>query len=1610
MNGLKAAFSTVSQAAKELGGVVVERFSGFDFSKLYALGAALTLIFASKTIGKALDKVGEITSVFANAGKVLKSLSKAIDNIGEGMKKNLDAQAFKTRMDAICDLIKSIVLLAAAVAVLSQIKQDDLIRGGIVVGVITAVVVGLSFFMNKMQKEAVTFDKTKGLSVKLSGLFSAFLGLSVCILALSKVFKDIGSLEPDQYAQGLKGLIVIFGLIGVLLIAAKVSTKNLNMIDFSAFASMLEKVAISFGILALVIKTIGKMDSNTLDTGIYVLVAFTVMAGVMVWATGFLPAKDVEQFGNMMIKLGASFLLMGAAMKIIGGMDQTQIDKGTNFLIAFTVFTAIMLGLTNKVSDKKLGEFSLMMISISGSLLLMVMATKLIGKLRLRDLRNGAVFITMFGVFIAVLLAIFKRNKETEVVKCGATLLALSVSIGILVGIMFLINLLDPSAIAKGLIVIGFLSLFMAGMIAACEGANECKGSIMAMAVAIGTLTACVLLLSLLDPAKLVAPTLCLAALMGMFAIVEQAGSGMQSKVSNLIMVIIVIGELAAALTIMSQLGDVNGMIAAAAAMSLVLLSLSASMAIISKWGNTLNNETLIAVGMMALVIAGIGFALSALARCDWKNSLTAAASVSIVLEVMIGMMRQIGMIGNSAASAWQSVLMITAVVAAISLCLYEIGKNPWKNSLAAAAGISLVLLSMTSCLMMLSAIGPLATGGLVAIGIMTAVVVALAITLGLMANLSDCQEALTAAQAISTLLLAMSAALVILSAVGILAVAAISGIGVLVTFIKTMAIVCTALGLLAQIPGLNKIVADGGQLLATLGYAIGNFVGSVVGGLAAGITSGLPAMGENLCQFATKISDFASTISTIDDDFGSKLGSLAKGIMLLTAAEFLSGITSLLGIGFVSLGVKLSAFAIAAMPFFKTVSNIDVSSMTAVKTLSEAILILTADQLLSGIASFISGGQSFADFAKDLVPLGEGLSAFSEATSGVNGSNVQNAANALKTIAEASASIPNSGGFISKIVGDNDPGEWGKQLKALGTGVADFSNAVNGINTDAVTAGTNALKGIAEASDKIPNSGGFISKIVGDNDPSEWGKQLGKLGKGIADFAQSVSTVTGDSEASVKVATSVLKQLAIVANDIPSTGGLAGKLFGDNDLGDFGKDLKKLGNAIADFSETVTSKEISVPAITAALNVAKRVAEFGSGLKGFSYDSLTDFCDAIQLSLPNMTDGLSDAASDLSEFNSGSITKAIGACKSVLEFSNTVKSSDMTGLTSFSKTLATFAKQLSGVDMSGVSKFPFQMKKIGETGINAMLTAFKSSTSKASATGSAFAKAISSGVSKSSGELSKAIKLVVNKSSETAKNQKTIFVGVGRILTAGLASGITAGKTTIASNVASAIESAITKAKSYSSSFETVGANFANGLARGIGNNQSVVTDKVRTMCQKAVSTANKTLQIHSPSRVMAKVGKYIPLGLAKGISEFSYSVSDAVRSMASKATDASSVALNAFQSLLDNNGDWQPTISPVVDMTDVKNSASIIDRLFDGDYSMGVYAKAKPAISRASTRNQNSGNADVISAITGLRKEISGISKPTYQIDGITYDDNSSISSAIETLIGAVRTERRI
>ena len=178
--------------------------------------------------------------------------------------------------------------------------------------------------------------------------------------------------------------------------------------------------------------------------------------------------------------------------------------------------------------------------------------------------------------------------------------------------------------------------------------------------------------------------------------------------------------------------------------------------------------------------------------------------------------------------------------------------------------------------------------------------------------------------------------------------------------------------------------------------------------------------------------------------------------------------------------------------------------------------------------------------------------------------------------------------------------------------------------------------------------------------------------------------------------------------------------------------------------------------------------------------------------------------------------------------------------------------------------------------------------------------------------------------------------------------------------------------------------------------------------MAEKAIKAARRALRERSPSRVFIEIGKYVSEGFAIGITKATGLAESASEAMAVRTMDIANNALSLLGNVIDSDMDVQPTIAPVVDLTNVEAGAGAINNLLGQDVMVGASANLS-AINYGMSKNQNGVNDDVVSAINKLRKDLGNISGDTYQINGVTYDDGSNITDAVHTLVRAAKVERR-
>ena len=230
-----------------------------------------------------------------------------------------------------------------------------------------------------------------------------------------------------------------------------------------------------------------------------------------------------------------------------------------------------------------------------------------------------------------------------------------------------------------------------------------------------------------------------------------------------------------------------------------------------------------------------------------------------------------------------------------------------------------------------------------------------------------------------------------------------------------------------------------------------------------------------------------------------------------------------------------------------------------------------------------------------------------------------------------------------------------------------------------------------------------------------------------------------------------------------------------------------------------------------------------------------------------------------------------------------------------------------------------------------------------------------------------------------------------------------------IVSCVGDTMKKAGKKIQEAKNDFKTWGKDAMEGLRNGMESAKDKIKSTVGGIATDIGAKFKDVLGIHSPSRVFKQYGKYIDLGLVNGIKTFSSKVYDTAKSVGSDTIDGMSSAISKISELINGDMNMQPTIRPVVDLSDVQTGVGAIAAMMPTGGTIGISGGFNTVATMMNRNRQNGNNDEVISAINKLDKSLNGLSKPTYNVGGITYDDGSAVSDAVQELIRAARIDRR-
>lgn len=1430
-----------------------------------------------KKIEDAFNRLNEWIKGIKNTDNVGKYIVEGIANgITSGIKNAISAisKIATVIMDTFCELL----------GIHSPSKWGYEQGKFIVIGIINGIKDAIKFIKdaaielaNSIKKSFESADIGSKMDVIVGGLSKALTRLKDILVGFD--FKYLLTLIPIGIA--LVMVKKLFGLIDTL--SDGISSINGVLDGFTAIekslagligayqkdlkSKSLRNIALSIGILAASVVALAYVPADKLDGAVATIV---ILAGVLTGlafamnklesASASIDKNGVNLSGlkTGIIAIGTTLLMLAATLKIMGSMNPDELKQGFIGLagaVAAIGVLIIAIGAVGKLGDiSSIDKVASMMIALSASLLIMSVAIKQIASMSVSDLTKGAAFVAGMGIFIST-LTVISTFAGSEISKMGTMMIKMSVALGLMVGVVKLIGLLHAEEIIKGVIfAAGFLE-FTGALVLISKMFPEAQiakvgGLVMSISVAMMLMVGVCKLVGMLSVEDMLKGAAFAAGFLvfigALVAVTKISSTEKIAKVSATILAMsIAVGALAAVSVIMG-LVDTKALIKGVAAVSALGLVMTAM--IWATRGAESVKANIVAMTVAIAVMAGAVAALCLIDSAKLKESTGA-------LTILMGAFALMEKMSKTAKGAWKSVVLLTATVTALAGVLKLMDMMKVGNAVQNAEGLSILLVSMSASLAVLSVVNEISTTALAGIAVMTLVVAGLAVIFGMMEHF-NINPSIETATALSILLVAMAGVTAILSAIGPATNMAVAGA---IGLIGVVTVIGTFIGMLGyineQFPQVETFLNKGIPLLKAIGTGIGEFIGSIVSGFMDGVLDILPKFGTSLSDFMKNADGFISGSSSIGNDVLTGIGYLSGAIVLLTAADFIAGISSFIqyGSSFADLGTDLSDFMDNASGFFSGITSIDAGSVKSAKILAETVVALTAADFISGISSFLGFGTTdFSSLGTQLESFGKAIVKFSEAVSGkIDEGAVTAAATAGKAMAELQKALPKSGG-LADIVGTSDLAEFGDKCVAFGDAIVKFSNKVSGsnINSSAIEAASESGKLMIALEKSLPRQDGWLQNVVGKQDLATFGEKCVAFGQAITDFSNSVSV----DASVVNQAVNAGKAMTELQKAIPTK-----KIFdGKVSLSTFGSKIRAFGEGLAGFANNV--ENVNFSSVESAVTQANKLTKLAKGLVNLDTSGIENFKLIVTIgktinSFSNKVSGISteavstsvSAAMKLKNLISGLVgldTSGIESFKVdkigqyLQSYSAKVSKLDlpmiMTSIIS-ARSLASFIRSLSGMDTSGVNAFSTALTTLGNVSIDNFVNTFATAGPRVTAAMSSMMTSLSVSVIANSIIITQAFSTMMTTVLVTITSRQTAFTVAGSSLMNGLRTGFLTGLVSIPATTAVVMTATVAVITSRRGLFATAGSGLMTSLRTGISSGSNGVTSIVNTTVSRA-------------------------------------------------------------------------------------------------------------------------------------------------------------------------------
>ena len=406
--------------------------------------------------------------------------------------------------------------------------------------------------------------------------------------------------------------------------------------------------------------------------------------------------------------------------------------------------------------------------------------------------------------------------------------------------------------------------------------------------------------------------------------------------------------------------------------------------------------------------------------------------------------------------------------------------------------------------------------------------------------------------------------------------------------------------------------------------------------------------------------------------------------------------------------------------------------------------------------------------------------------------------------------------------------------------------------------------------------------------------------------------------------------------------------------------------------------------------------------------EPLGTFADSVKkwndVSIPsNLETALTGFANGINACNNVSVDNVTNVCTSVKDLGTAVSDISTIDFSGSVSKLSDFAAAIGNVSVSTDS-----FKILGTTIVTDFAASLKSGVSTVSEAGGELAEAVATGMRRTIDSIVKTASSIANSAKNSVANKKSNFVTAGSSLMLGLAAGLRSSMGVVASASGSAASAGASASRAYYSSFYSSGVYLVSGFAAGIRDNISSAASAAAQMASEASKAARSSLDINSPSKVFYRIGGFAGQGFVNALVDYSKAAYDAGSNIGLSAREGLSRAIYKATEIVSNGIDNVPTIRPVLDLSAVRAGANEIGGILGMDHAIGLSGNLG-AITTMMAQNQNGNSSDVVDAINRLGKKLNNLGNTYNNIGGVTYDDTSGVSDAIEILTRAVVVEGR-